>query len=229
MSSHYTILNRSDAETLKDQAIAVTNQFAESECANSSGKFFNNYRCWHFHKDSSLPLINTAKKLFESEFKLLNEIYRKDFRIDFIILNYVEDSSQEICLWHKDGYFFDGQMHLTILGNGSIEVEVANEEVDYIFVPNGTVWYLNGSQFRHRIRPTLGPRLEICAPVNQRREDVEIKMNALSHDEVLLVDGANLEWTKLRREQATYVLRAIEKGKASNSNVASFSVDPRND
>lgn len=215
-----------DVDPLEKWAQEIIRTLPASESANSSGKFFKTYRCWHFYKDSSHPLIRffyNASQKFQNEFE---DRYQRRLNLDFIILSFVEDSSKEICIWHKDGYFFNGQLHLTVLGNANIEIEV-DSSVELLKMPNGSFWYLNGSSYRHRIRPSQGPRIEICAPVDQKPEDVRIKKQALSHGGLQLVDGNDPRWVQLRKGQAQYVLDSVRKRKASNLQVADFSIDPR--
>jgi hypothetical protein len=222
----YLDLGSLDRARVRSLAWEIINSLPESERGNSSGKFYRNYRCWHFHKSSEHPLVRdfvASAELSETKFR---QVYGRPMRLDFVILSYVEDASEEVCLWHRDGYFFNGQAHLTVEGGANIEVELPNG-TEILRRPAGAFWYLNGSSYRHRILPTCGPRIEICAPVEQRVSDVERKAAALPQDSLRLLQGSHPDWIELRREQARYVLDAVRRNTASNSQVAEFSVDPQ--
>ena len=195
-----------------------------SEVSNASGKFFKNYTCWHFHKSSQWPLVVSINHLIRENRKRFSEVYRKDLAYEFIVVSIVEDANQEVCLWHKDGHFFDGQIHLTVLGNAKILVK--NEgKVSEICMDNGSFWYLNGSNFLHKIKKITERRVEVCIPINQNKSDVSEKLKAVSKDEFRWVDGGNKHWLELRKKQAQYVIEAVKRKTASNLSFADFSVE----
>ena len=213
------------------QAKMIISKYPCTAEGNSSGKFFKNYKCWHFHKSSSLPLIQAFTRLCEKHATSFKDQFKKSLGIEFIVLTYIEDASIEACIWHKDGHFFDGQMHLTILGNASIEVKASSKhkKIKHLRFPNGSFWYLNGSQYQHRISPFPGERIEICAPVNPLKEGLKMQLRAIrseSHEKLL--KSSSPEWISLQKKYSQYVLQAIDKKTASNFKIADFSVDPRN-
>lgn len=210
------------------QARLIVSKYPFTAAGNSSGKFFKNYKCWHFHKSSSLPLIQIFAELCEKHTHSFKSRFKKSLGIEFIVLTYIEDASIESCIWHKDGYFFDGQMHLTILGNASIEIKTKHNESKHLRFPNGSFWYLNGSQYQHRISPFPGERLEICAPVNPFREGLNMQLRAIeSEPSEKLLKSSNPEWISLQKKCSQYVLQAVDKRTASNFKIADFNVDPR--
>lgn len=209
------------------EAEKIVTELPFSERSNSSGKFYKTYKCWHFHKTSENPLIQEFVSQVNQNLEKLEEVYKKKFQLEFVILSEVTELNCPVSLWHKDGHFFDGQFHLSILGNARVEVEDDDGETLEILKEDGTLWYLNGSHYRHRLPPVKSRRLELCAPNNQLPLDVEIKKSAIKDLKLGLVDGENKTWTELRKKQANHVLEAIEKKTASNLKVGEFSVDPR--
>jgi hypothetical protein len=216
-----------DSAFALNEANAIVNNYPLTEKSNSSGKFYKTYNCWHFHKTSQNPLISAFVRSASSSFDYLESIFKKKFSLEFVILTEVLCIGEPISLWHKDGYFFDGQLHLTILGNAGIEVEDDHGQVSNIHKNNGTLWYLNGSHYRHRVSAIQSRRLELCAPNNQLIDDIQIKKMAIIDHQLGLLDGNNKAWLELRKQQAKHVLKAIENKTASNLMVGDFSVDPR--
>lgn len=226
----FSIFDTADARWCLQQAKDIIHKYPCSERSNSSGKFFNTYQCYHFHKSSSLPLIKYFAKLCTIHAQSFKERFNKNLQIDFIVLTYIEDASVASCLWHKDGYFFDGQMHLTILGKASLEFKMGGggTPISHLQLPNGTFWYFNSSHFFHKISVFKGQRIEMVAPVNQLEADLKLKLQAVSlESSEKLLSNSNPIWTSVRKNQAQYVLKSIQQGKASNLNIADFSIDPR--
>jgi hypothetical protein len=223
----FLVLDEVDPDWCTHEAEKMMAFHPPSELANSSGKFYANYQCWHFHQSSSWPLIKVFRQKLESHAHFFREKMQKNLGIEFIVLSLVEDFNSPVSLRHKDGFFFDGQAHLTIAGHARIGVEVDGRAQD-LYLPNGCIWYLNGSEYYHEVKPATERRIEMCAPINQKKEDVLIKRKATSKDSYRWLDGRNEEWTQLRLKQTNYVKRAIEAGRASNLSVASFSIENQN-
>jgi hypothetical protein len=217
----YKIFGRTDPSSLVSQARRVMSQIPMSEFSNASGKFFGNYQSWHFYKDSSLPLIKFFIDLCEMYRGDFEDYFEKKMEVNFINLVYTKDSSQQICIRHKDGYFFDGQIHLTILGNSNVVVEHNGLET-LLHHPNGTFWYLNGSEYYHWIKSSIGERIEMLAPVNQRPEDLEKKLICVSERPERYLDTTSEQWKSLRQQQIEHVKIAIREKRASNLEVAAF-------
>lgn len=210
----------------REQAKKMMDFHPCSERANASGKFYKIYQCWHFHKDSQWPLIqafNDAVKQQVSNFEVRME---KALNYEFVVLSLVEEFNRPVCNLHKDGHFFDGQLHLTIQGNARIEVLTNNDQAQRLVFPDGQIWYLNGSHFPHKVLPVQSTRIELCAPVNQTYRDIQIKHKAVCNDRYRWVDGSHPEWIALRKKQAQYVKDAVSRKTASNLNIADFSIYP---
>lgn len=210
-----------DSRWALEQSQQMMQEHLASETSNASGKFYSNYECWHFHSSSKWPLIQKVKSSLEEYADQLKIRLNKKLRLDFFVLSRVKTIGQPISIWHKDGYFFDGQFHLTIQGNAKIESKV-QDSVQTLYFPNGQCWYLNGSEHYHRVVPNAQERIELCAPLNQLQSDVDVKKKAILQDGRGWVDGKNTEWTQLRQQQIQYVKKAIEKGSASNLEKAHF-------
>ena len=159
-------------------------------------------------------LENSAPK-FES-------VFGKKLDIEFINLSYVEDSSNEVCLWHKDGYFFDGQFHLTVLGNSQIEVVTANGENLLLSKVNGTVWYLNGSSYYHKVKSGSGPRVEILVPQSPISSLREMRKRCISNTKEMYLNPFREEWKISRQRAINKIEESVHQGKASNLQIADF-------
>jgi hypothetical protein len=216
----HTVFEKLDAEWCLTQCKQIIQTFPITESSNSSGKFFHTYKSWHFHKTSEIPIIKKFSELIMSHQDKFEKIYNKALNIDFIMLAYTEDNSKEMSVWHKDRYFLDGQFHISVQGNGNIDL---NNEKDIIniSVPNGTLWYLNGSHYYHTIKIGTGiERFELCAPVNMRPEHREWKIKAVPNDQWKHIDGSNPIYTDFRRHISKGVEEAVARGTASNTSVA---------
>ena len=231
----HKIFHNLDPNWCLREAKRITQTIPMFERSNTSGKFYRTYHCWHFHRDSNEPLIQKFLELCEQQREIFTATYHRPLEIDFLILAHTPDSSQEMCIYHKDGHYFDGQMHLTILGNANIHVlhdtqfepsptepvNLASGEL--IRVPNGTFWFLNSTRFTHKILPSTGERFELCAAVNYRKDLVHSMMRAVSEKpsrHLELIDEQFIEYRKgLIRAQ----LKATIERRASNSGVAEFS------
>ncbi len=195
--------------------------------SNGSGKFFSNYWSWHFHKDSQQPLIKKFVASLLEQQDIFQKTFGRPLDLNFIHLSYVEDAAQETCIFHRDGYFWNGQCHLTILGNANIEVQNENE-TETLIQKNGRLWYLNGTKYLHRIKPTFGERFELLAPVSERPEDVQAKLACVTNTPEQWCDSSHPSWLELRARQVNYVKQSIQAGRASNLSVAEFNLSTSN-
>ncbi len=174
----HSVFSQLDPKWCLEQARSMMSHHCPSEKSNASGKFFRRYICWHFHKTSSWPLVQEFNKQIAMAETSFSAKYGKPLRHDFVIVTQVTELGLPICNFHRDGYFFDGQFHLTVKGEAGLQIEKDGELTD-LHVPNGTFWYLNGTEYRHRVLPCSEERIEVCAPVNQILDDVTEKMKAL--------------------------------------------------
>lgn len=221
LDQHYQTFCSIDPVWALEQAEGIINDFPISESANASGKFFSNYHTWHFHKTSQLPLFRELTVQLQRCAPGFWQRWNRKLNFEFFIISYVENASEESCLFHRDGYFFDGQFHFTVLGQANIETEL---EQGLIKVPNGTLWYFDSSKVRHRIRPTHGRRIEVCIPLDLREDIVVAKNHAVSPNPSAWLDGSNSAWMLKRQECQKYVTDAVDRGTASNKKIASFAL-----
>lgn len=218
MQPVYTIFDNLDPEWCLEQCRWVTENFPMTEKGNGSGKFHDNYFCWHFHKTSEVPIVKKFVEVMEANVDKFKDIYERDCIPNWISIAYTVDDSKEICVWHKDKYFFDGQYHLTVKGNANIAVKHEDESVENIFLPNGTIWYFNGSRYLHTINQGQGQeRFEVCCPINQRT--LPQKYHAMSRDKWKHVDGTNEYYREMYKHVAKGVEEAVKRGTASNKSV----------
>ena len=91
-----------DAQWCLEQCKYIVNELPRTEKSNASGKFFNTYEQWKFHKSSNLPIMKKFREELEKHLPEWEKIYNRKPRIDFFILAYTKDSSKEISIWHTD-------------------------------------------------------------------------------------------------------------------------------
>jgi hypothetical protein len=214
----YTIFDKLDPEWCLDQCREIIEKFPMTEKGNASGKFHDNYFCWHFHRDSQVPIVKKFIEIIDANKEKFEEIYGRECNAQWVSIAYTVDDSKEICVWHKDRYFFDGQYHITVKGNANLAVKHEDETVENIVLPNGTVWYFNGTRYLHTINVGKGEeRFEICCPINQKV--MTAKIVATSNDEWKHVDGTNEYYKAMYKKVAQGVEQAVERGTASNKSV----------
>lgn len=222
----HTIFDKLESNWCLEECKQIVQNFPMTESSNSSGKFYHTYKCWHFHKTSQVPIIKTFAENILKHSEEFEKIYNKPLNIDFIVLAYTSNNSEEMSVWHKDRHFMDGQFHISVQGNGNIDVKETEDEIINITVPNGTLWYLNATHYFHKIRPGEGiERFELCAPVNMRPEHRDWKIKAVTNDKWRHISGDNPEYTKFRKHIAQGVKEAVIRGTASNTSVA-YAVNP---
>ena len=220
MNPTHTIFDKLNPDWCLEQAQWIIKNIPMTESSNSSGKFYHTYRCWHIHKTSEIPLIKEMNRLIEEQSKQFEEIYKRKSEIHFINLAHTVDDSKEMCVWHKDRYFFNGQYHVTIKGNANISVD-NEKEIENISVPNGTMWYLNGTEYKHKINTGTGTeRFELLAPVSPRPEHVKIRLKQVVDNKWKYIDSTSEEYINFRRKLAEGVEDAVKRGTASNTSVA---------
>jgi len=219
----YLMLDQIDAQWCLKQGREIVSTLPMFERSNTSGKFYRNYECWHFYRDSQNPLIQEFMRLCERHRAHFESVYQRPLQIDYVILGYTQDSSQEMCIDHKDGFYFDGQMHLTLLGNAHIRVLAEDNQPELIHVPNGSFWYLNSSRYVHKIVPTQGERFELCAAVSYRRDLVEKLKSAVVDAPSRHLELRDPSLIEYRKKLIADQIRATKEGRASSHTVADFS------
>lgn len=220
----HSVFKTLDPQWCRSQCEWIIDTFPLTETSNSSGKFYHNYRTWHFHKSSELSLVKRFITECENIKPQFEKIYAKPLDLHFVVIAETLDDSQDSCVWHKDGYFHDGQMHLSVSGGGNIDVEELHGE-DNITLPDGSLWYLNASHYRHKIgRGTGNRRIEITAPLNMRPELAEWKTRAVEDGPYRQVHGDNPIFIDYRLKLSKGVRDAVRRGTASNASVG-FSID----
>ena len=216
----HTIFDSIDPDWCLSECRKIISDLPMTESSNISGKFFHTYKTWHFHKTSQLPIIKAFVEFTEKHREEFEKIYNKPLEIDWIVLAYTSDDSEEMSVWHKDRYYLDGQFHITVQGNANIDIDTGKEKFN-LKVPNGTVWYLNATHYYHKICPGNGnERFELCAPVNMRPEIRKWKLKANPNDRIQLVNGDNEEYMKLKQWLVSGQEEAVKAGTASNISVA---------
>lgn len=205
-----------NAQLALNQAEWIRDHLPFTQRANGSAKFYRNYISWGFWRDSQLPLIQDFVAVLEKGRDQFESIYQRPMQIGYIYLSYVEDASQEMCLWHRDGYWWSGQFHLTILGNAEILVREKGVETR-IRKDNGTVWYLNGTQYEHKIAADhIGPRFELLAPCGFREPSAQAHRNAATETPERWIDGRHPEFVREIESARIYMENSIRSGRASN-------------
>lgn len=220
----FTLFDQLDSEWCLDQAKWIIENIPITEYGNASGKFYKNYKTWQFYKDSSIPLVKEVLRVIEENNSKFQKIYGNIPVPNFLVLNQVDDSAEEMCVWHKDRYFFNGQYHCTIKGNGNVLVDMEDGTTQLINLPDGSVWFFNSTEWKHKIQPTSGERIEVCLPMDQLEEHVRSKKFAVVENEYRYMDGNNERYIQARKHAAKAVESAVKAGTASNVSV-SYPVD----
>lgn len=207
----------------------VFKNFPVTTKGTASGKFSKHYQSWQFYKDSKQELIQEIVKLVESCIVEFKKVYpKKTFYYQFIQVVYNEDCRELLCIPHKDAYCYDGQFHITVLGNANISMWSGERdkpiEKQNIYVDNGSIWYINSSEFFHTIKPYKKPtrdssfeRIEILVPIagQGNKADEEEMLKAVSQDEDRFFYPDNKNFIALKKKGIEYCLKAYNKGIAS--------------
>ena len=223
-------------EQAEKQCRDIFKAFPPSAVGTSSGKFSKHYTVWQFYKDSQLPLIKETIALLEKAKKeFLRAFPYKVFSYQFVQITRCLDGRKQLSTPHKDGYWYDGQFHLTVLGNGNISIwpgpRESQADKQLIWLENGTFWYLNGSRYYHTInryaRPTnhkAYERIEVLIPLdshgNQKEKD-KLK-SAASKDKNRFFYPDNKKFIKLKKSQIQYALKAYAHNRASSPRPLGF-------
>ena len=223
--THVVFEQKIDPEWALKECRWIIENLPPSDKSNASGKFYKNYVQWSFHKSSSHPLIKKFAQVLEENRKTFYQVYNRNLDFEFIYLAYVNDISEECSIWHRDYYLINGQAHLSILGNGNLLIYDYNNKLHNILVENGTCWFVNGSNFNHKINTGIGERFEICCPISPRKEIVEPRMLGIKKDDPLkLVDGTLPAYIEGQKRLALQTMDNIKKGKDTHGgHAADFS------
>tara|TARA_Y100001963_G_scaffold51182_1_gene71600 strand:+ start:2864 stop:3595 length:732 start_codon:yes stop_codon:yes gene_type:complete len=171
---HYVTIGNLDADWCLEQCREIINTCPMYQKANNSQKFFRTYHQYRVYKDSQIPIVKKFVEMVEEFSDTFKETFpNKEYYLSYIYLAHTIDSSEPICVWHKDRAFFDGQFHITVLGNGNIKIKDGGIE-SKIKVENGTVWYMNGTSYLHTIESTEGERFELLIPNAPRKRTLDI-------------------------------------------------------
>ena len=214
-----------DADWALKECRWIIDNLTPSDYANASGKFFKNYVQWSFHKTSEQPLIKKFAEILENSKEDFRKVYNRNLDFEFVYLAYVKDIAEECSIWHRDYFLINGQAHLSVLGNGDLLCYDYENNLHNIKVPNGTCWFVNGSNFNHKINIGVGERFEICAPISPRKEIVEPRMLGVdSNDPLKLVNSSIPAYVEGQRRLKEQTLANVKKGKDTHGGVvADFS------
>ena len=198
----------------------ILENFPMTERSNACGKFHRNYCTWQFHISSNLPIIKEINQIIFGD-KSYQEIYNREPKPFMYRFSYVEDDSEPMCAWHQDRFYFNGQFHCSVQGNGRVEGD-NGDEIVLAEVPNGTVWYLNGTEYRHRIKTGDGnERYEIVITNDEREYDANMKLQFLTGPE-RRIDIHNPLYEKYNEECIADIKDSLKRNNFSGSYVAEY-------
>ncbi len=222
----HLVLDSISSEWAKSQAASIVENIPMTQTGSASGKFFKSYQQFLFHHSSSHPLIAKFRDTLFSNRLRFEATYNRPLQIEWIYLSYIQDPSENSCIPHRDGYWMNGQAHLTIQGNSGIRVwdedpyDNPNAKFEDLNFENGTVWYLNGTELHHSIlttscqdRRTNLPRIELLAPVEPK--NLEGYTECLSPCSLKFIDPFHDKWKQIKEKQAMRQQEAFQLGKAS--------------
>jgi hypothetical protein len=222
---HSTFLGEIDPDFALENAHWIRKNIPLYDLSNTSGKFYRNYESYAFWKDSSQPLIKAFVESIIGNEKDFHFRHKKRLDLSFIYLSYVKDSSESICIKHKDGYWWDGQFHLTIQGNSNIEIEEGSL-TSIITAKPGSIWYLNSSNYLHKIATTncTSERFELLAPCGFREESRILHEQATTSTTERWIDSTHEAMVAHRKAAMEHMDRALKNKTASNLDVAAWSL-----
>ena len=156
----YVSIDELDPTWCLDQCYQIINTCPMFEKANKSGKFFRNYHTYRFYIDSELPIVKKFVEVIDNFSDIFCATYpNKEYYLGYVYLAHTIDSSEKICVWHKDKTYFDGQFHLTVKGNAKIKISIKEENKNYLFelkekrkFDYETFKYLNKEHYIKKIR-----------------------------------------------------------------------------
>lgn len=231
----YTVFDAMDTAWILESCREIVQNYKPTDYGNNSGKFFKNYETYWFHKSSCLPLVQTFIRNIEKNKVLFYETYGRQLSTDFVFLSRIRDASEPACIFHKDGYFWEGLFHMPVLGRSDIvyannpslvkSSEITDGDLKRLEFEPGTIWFFNSTHYFHTIDPTKGERLELCAPCGMHPEYVSRCLEGISLGKDGYMDGESLSWKNNKIHARKYILDSISKGQASNEEVADFAYD----
>ena len=217
-------------EKIENLCQNVFKNFPETTIGNASGKFSKHYEVWQFYKDSQVPLIQEVVNLVEQSKKDFCKAFsNKIFSYQYVQIVRNKDCRNLLCIPHKDGYWFDGQFHLTVLGNANISIWSGGRESaknkQSLWFENGSFWYINSSEYYHTINQYFQPtknnkyeRIEILIPLNGEgnQKDEQKIVGCVSNDKDRFFYPDNPRFIELKKTQIQYVLNSYKNNKASS-------------
>ncbi len=219
----FMVFDHIDPDWCLSEALKIRSKFPPTMEGSATGKFYGAYKTIHFLVDSELPLIKNFVKLVKANEERFKATFNRELRIDLIHLAITDDASEEMSIPHIDGYWMEGQAHLTILGNADVDIWAGSRDEKNrcrLTFPNGTVWYINSSVYYHTINTSRderqnpgGLRIELTAPINIRDME-EIHEVAIDSPD-RYIDPSNLKWQSMKRKQIQIQKEAYKAGRAS--------------
>lgn len=221
----HLILNKMDPTWALNQSKDIIKNLPLTQSGSASGKFSYQYHQYMFHKSSQHPLIKKFVNYCHSSISIASKVYEREFSIEWIYLAHCSNPREQMSIPHKDGRWMNGQFHLTILGESDIKVwknsnpwEDENEVGEDLIIPNGTIWYLNGSEVWHTINAhppekEIG-RLELLAPVNPMH--MNGYKDCLTKCKNAIINPSSKKWKQIKKNHIKYQKDALKNKKASS-------------
>ncbi len=211
-----------DPEFALENARWIRDHVPLFEKSNGSGKFYRNYESTLFWHDSEQPLIKAFVNGIRAGREKFMATYERPLELTMINLTYVRDASEEICVWHQDGYWWTGQFHLTILGNGNLLVRDGSVTM-HIQAESGSIWYLNGTDYQHKILNSWkGERFELLAPCNCREDAAFRRFPAVTETKERWIDATHPSIKFDTARTLEYMRESFAQGRASSKVVADW-------
>lgn len=221
----YLSFTKIDSNWCLAQAQHIVRSFSVTQSGSSSGKFYDNYNQYLFHIESEHPLISRVRELIIEHQFSFEQVYKRPLKTEWVYLSCVKSGTGPICIPHLDGYWMNGQLHLTIQGQSCIHYWKTSPYEDDSVKPqplifdNGSFWYLNGSEYYHSIftpnKNQIGKdRFELLVPVEPR--NLEDYKHCLSNCRFKYVDSQHPEWKKIKERQIMRQKESYKKKIASS-------------
>ena len=212
---YFSIFDKIDPVWAQEQAKEIIETMPRFQRGVTTAKFYNNYETWKFVRGSTHPLIEKFFNLVDEHKDTFRKLYNRECNVHVCRLTYVQNASEEISVWHKDGKYLNGNMHLTINGNCNLLIRDEEKCVTHLQVPNGTYFFFNATEYQHTVKPTSGERIEATGFIDEYQASIDAYYAAAADHPYKLCDKNHPAWIAWEFKVYDYMKKSFADGKAS--------------
>tara|TARA_B100000287_G_C20597622_1_gene766751 strand:- start:397 stop:1089 length:693 start_codon:yes stop_codon:yes gene_type:complete len=211
---YFSIFDKIDPQWAQEHALEIFETMPRFQRGVTTAKFYHNYETWKFVRGSKHPLIKKFFDLIDENEKYFENIYKRKCNVHICRLTYVRDASKDISVWHKDGKYLNGNMHLTIKGNCNLLIKDENCTT-HLQVPDGTFFFFNATEYLHTVKPTFDERIEACGFIDESKESIDAYYASAENHPYKLCDSNHPSWIDWKTNVYGYMKKSFADGKAS--------------